>query len=303
MTANSIGGIASKLGNGYEAKWLVWQLLDVVQGRARSIQFEGITASFAGFEAAVQKGAVTEWHQTKINAPHGNWTVPALDREGVLSAFARRLSGSTTDRCIFVSQDLARDAGAMSNKACRANEVGEFIRSLSKKEREAYDKLKDNWAVTDATMLLWLKRCSFLTVPIPEIDSYIETIGSLLFDGRQLFGALRVYLEERFNKLLTTELVHQEFLNYNGVRLKHWQLDPTLIERIKAENDSYLAGHAVPGSKKNHIERRETKALVDLLTQDSGPAVILLSGVAGAGKSRPAIRIRCTASPWRRTEP
>lgn len=286
MTETNIGGISSKLGNGYEAKWLVRQLLDVVSGKAQSLRYEGITAPFVGFEAAIQRQNVTEWHQTKINAPRKNWTVAALKREGVLSAFARRLTASTTDRCVFVSQDPAHHARKMSEKASQANDVNEFISLLSKEELKAYHELKEIWKIDDnATMQGWLRRCSFRTIDIAEIDSHVETIGSWLFYRKQVFGVLRVYLEERFNKLLTTELVHQELRDYDGVEFKHWQLDPTLIERINAETDGYLDGHGVLDCRGHRIERRETKALVNLISQDSGSAVVLLSGVAGSGKS------------------
>lgn len=66
------GGIADKLGNRYEAKWLVCQLLDVIAGKAEWLRFEGITRKFDGFEFAVSRGGVTEWHQTKINGSTGN---------------------------------------------------------------------------------------------------------------------------------------------------------------------------------------------------------------------------------------
>lgn len=78
------GGIADKLGNRYEAKWLVRQFLDVLGGRAEWIRFEGISSEFAGFEFAVGVAGVAHWHQTKVSNPNGNWTVPALIRENVL---------------------------------------------------------------------------------------------------------------------------------------------------------------------------------------------------------------------------
>jgi hypothetical protein len=284
MANNNIGGIADKLGNRYEAKWLVRQLLDVMSGQAQWLQFEGISAPFKGFEAAVRKEPFTEWHQTKIKAPHGSWTVAALEREQVLSAFARRLRASATDRCIFVSQDPARDVGSIAERAARANDLGELIGSLSQKEREPYDKLKGIWAVDDATMHHWLARCSFRTIPASEIDIGIETIGSWLLDGHQIFGALRDYLEERFNKVLSTELVRKELQNHDGARFKHWQLDPTLIERINAETDGYLASHVTLGSGRQFV-RPETATLGVLIGREKSPRIVLLTGVAGAGKS------------------
>ena len=63
---------------------LLRQLLDVIAGKAEWLRFEGMTPEFGGFEFALRKCTVTEWHQTKINAPNGNWTVNALKRETVL---------------------------------------------------------------------------------------------------------------------------------------------------------------------------------------------------------------------------
>jgi hypothetical protein len=148
MADNNIGGIADKLGNRYEAKWLVRQLLDVISGQAQWLQFEGISGSFKGFEAAVRREPFTEWHQAKIKAPHRNWTVTELEREQVLSAFSRRLRTSATDHCIFVSQDPAHDVGSIAERAARANNPDEFIRSLAQKEHEPYNKLKGIWAVS-----------------------------------------------------------------------------------------------------------------------------------------------------------
>lgn len=40
------GGISDKLGNQYEAKWLIRQLLDVISGKADWIKYEGLLHSF-----------------------------------------------------------------------------------------------------------------------------------------------------------------------------------------------------------------------------------------------------------------
>ena len=72
------GGIANKLGNLYEQEWAVRKLLEVIAGRTNSIRYEGITEEFTGFEFALHRQHNVEWHQAKINAPNGNWTLNAL---------------------------------------------------------------------------------------------------------------------------------------------------------------------------------------------------------------------------------
>ena len=103
------GGIAGKLGNRYEAKWLVRSLMDVIADKAHWLNFESVEAEYQGFEFAISRGEITEWHQTKVNSPAGNWTIKALKKEGVLKAFSNRLSADENAHCFFVSQDNAKD--------------------------------------------------------------------------------------------------------------------------------------------------------------------------------------------------
>ena len=49
------GGIANKLGNRYERKWAVRKLLEVIEGNAASMQYEGVSEKFHGFEFALHR--------------------------------------------------------------------------------------------------------------------------------------------------------------------------------------------------------------------------------------------------------
>ena len=99
-TSENIGGLYSKLGNRYEALWLVLKLLEVLGGHGKSLKVEGIGGAFAGFEVCFELEGYSEWHQTKINGAGANWTRRALEREGVTAAFKRRLEASTVDLCV-----------------------------------------------------------------------------------------------------------------------------------------------------------------------------------------------------------
>ena len=127
------GGIADKLGNEYERKWAVCKLLEVVAAHATSIRYEGLPKDFHGFEFKLRRPNHSEWHQTKITAPSGNWTLNALEREGVVDAFKRRLSADATARCVFVSQDPARQMRELCDKAQMANDVQEFLNVVSRR--------------------------------------------------------------------------------------------------------------------------------------------------------------------------
>ena len=115
------GGIADKPGNRYEAKWLVRSLMDVIADKAYWLNFESVITDYQGFEFAVARGEIIEWHQTKVSSPGGNWTINALKKEGVLKAFSNRLSASKNSHCFFVSQDPAKDFRILTEKARLAN--------------------------------------------------------------------------------------------------------------------------------------------------------------------------------------
>ncbi|MGE3916613.1 MAG: hypothetical protein AB7F78_13030, partial [Hyphomicrobiaceae bacterium] len=225
MTSN-IGGLHSKLGNRYEAKWLVLKLLEVLAGRARSLKVEGIGPEFAGFEAAVEHDDHVAWHQTKINAPNGNWTLRALEREGVIAAFKRRLEASPTDRCVFVSQARVVDLQHLPGKASRSNDEAEFRRSLNKDERAAVDELARPWDTDPATTREWLTRCSFKVANEEVIDRFTGNyLDFFVEEPSGAFAILRDHIEQSFNKTLTKEALRAAFRAGGGLNLKPEALD------------------------------------------------------------------------------
>ena len=141
------GGISDKLGNRYEQKWAVRCLLRVISGKAVSIRYEGISSEFRGFEFQLCLAEHFEWHQTKINAPNGNWTPNALGKEGVWKAFKARLSADPTSRCVFVSQDNSKQLRELCQEVRQANDVEEFLNASSSTARTTFQYLEKQWAV------------------------------------------------------------------------------------------------------------------------------------------------------------
>ena len=280
------GGIADKLGNRYEAKWLVRLLLDVIAGKAAWLRFEGITPEFEGFECSIRRDQVVEWHQTKVNAPHGNWTINALTRKGVLTAFKRRLEANTGDLCIFISQDPAKDFRALTEAAKTANHVQEFIGALGNKQRDRFDQLAAIWGVEAAVAYDWLTRCEACTIPTREMEATISSFCDLYFaPNPSAFAILRDYLELHLNKEITTETVRAAVRESGALVIKDWSLDPTLRERLQAETTSYLQTYSPFGAGGSTIPRNETEKLTELIKRSDGPSVVLVTGVAGSGKS------------------
>jgi ATPase family associated with various cellular activities (AAA) len=281
------GGIADKLGNSYEAKWLVRQLLDVIGDKSESIRFEGITPEFRGFEFCLKTKDGIEWHQTKINNTNGNWTLNALHREGVLDAFKKRLASSSEDICVFISQHPATKAGDLVSKVKLGNTFEEIEQSVGDGANTSFDELKALWQVDAKTAFEWLKRCRFRTESQPSIDSMIATLSDQYFEqpSDTVFAVLRAFMEKRFNKEITTTIVRDGIRKEAQLTFKFFALDPTIAEQLKTETNEYLKTYIPFGAGNQIIPRTQTQQLAELVANPSGPVVVLLTGTAGSGKS------------------
>ncbi len=283
----NIGGIWDKLGNRYEAKWVVRSLLDVIAGNADWLNFECIETEYQGFEFAIARGPVTEWHQTKMNSPGGNWTINALKREGVLKAFSNRFSEDENAHCFFVSQDNAKDFRVLTEKAQIATSIKQFTEFLNQAQIDHFEQLKTEWQQTEEVVLEWLKRSHVEVIPARELDSLIDSYGDLYFQvgGKSAFPNLRDILERHFNKILTTEVIRNAIKSQNVLRIKEWSLDPSIQQRLKEETAAYLQTYTPFGAGGETISRSQSTALLDEILKADGAELVLLTGVAGSGKS------------------
>ena len=91
------GGIADKVGNRYEALWLVDQLLDLFDGKALSVTNERFGDGNDGFEFDVERIGYSEWFQSKRQTSK-SWTLNELSQQGVLDSFQAKLKTGATKR-------------------------------------------------------------------------------------------------------------------------------------------------------------------------------------------------------------
>ena len=281
----NIGGIASKRGNYYEEKWAVYSLLEVISGQANSIQYEGIEREFIGFEFVLSRGQCNEWHQVKLNSPGGNWTARKL--KYVLENFKRQLSENTRSKCVFVSQGSAFPIKDVSEKAHKAKNLDEFRSSASEKEKDCFIALTEEyWCVNPAVAFDWIGRCEFVAISELLIDKQINLLGNhLFFTNEHLFQLLSDYLQDNLNKKLTTEIVRSWIQDKSELQFRPASYDPTLREKIVGANTRYKKSYQSFEIAGKTISRKETKAILDLLLEDDGADLVLLTGEAGIGKS------------------
>ncbi len=281
------GGIADKLGNGYESKWIVKYLLLLVSGKSDWFKFEGLDTEYDGFEFACEIDGRTEWHQTKNNCSTGNWSINSLESKGVLKAFANRLVNDPNAHCFFVSQDNAKDFRTLSEKSRIANDLSQLEANLSEKQVDALTELKKHWGVNGATLFDWLNRSIVEIFPERELDTFIECHGDLYFkDGKGAYSFLRGILEENFNAELTTDELRDQILKKGTLVFQSWLFDSTLKNKIEEETKAYLDSYLPFGFSGKIIERQTEDDVIDvILNQQSDIDIVFITGSAGVGKS------------------
>src|SRR5260221_3311087 len=113
------GGTAAKLGNRYEGRWVVQQLLFLLAERIRSVQLEAIGDEEAGVDLWVTYcDGKREAQQCKaFNRSKNNWSIADLDRRKVLAKASPHLLNDESVEFSFVSSILATELEDLSRSA------------------------------------------------------------------------------------------------------------------------------------------------------------------------------------------
>lgn len=281
------GGIADKVGNRYEARWLIYQLFGLLDGSAVAFTVEKIGPEEEGFEFEIQRPDGLEWHQCKRQT-RKSWTIRRLESEGVLKNFAARLKTDADGRCVFVSTDPATQLKRLKEKEASSPNAQSFESSLSVDDTGDWTALRSALGMSASEAFTWLQRCQFKTFPEDELEEVIRAKADRWFTGSPdaAYDHLRSWVEQdaTLNRRLTFEDLCRA-LSDMGLGLKQYELDKTLPGRLAAATRHYMDTYRPIGAGLFEIERDEVCQLTERLLDEDGPKIIALSGPAGSGKS------------------
>ena len=157
----------------------------------------------------------------------------------MLSSVVYRSDGAA--RCVFVSQDPARQMRELCEKARMANDVHEFLNAASDENKEIFGALEKVWGVNEGNVFEWLRRCYFRTESSQSIDEAISMHGCHLLRGAgDLFASLSDYLLKNLNASITTEVAREWIGDSSPFTFRPAALDPTLRENVNTANQRYL---------------------------------------------------------------
>jgi hypothetical protein len=121
------GGGAAKEADGFEERWTVNMLFDLLEESASQIELEPPGAT-RGFEFSLQREGLREWHQVKYqNSKLGKWTLNGLEDEKVLAYFRDKLDSEADAHCLFFSCDSAFPLRLLWERSQMSETVERFL--------------------------------------------------------------------------------------------------------------------------------------------------------------------------------
>jgi hypothetical protein len=257
------GGSAAKAGIRYERQWVVLALLDVLDGKAQSVQPE--IKGDDGIDFLVAEGGVQVWHQAKRRPSVGQWTIAALDspRVRVLATGWEKVRAG--GRFALDTSTSAQPLAALANGAVAATSWEEFERDTlgAAKRRDDFKRLRQAWGYPD-------QEAAFRALKSVAVNQMSEE--DLLF-------RLRTRLAERVQGPPERAMMTLELLVDRS----------TFHPLTSADVLEWLAANGIALKKRRRLSTVQRAAIV---------AALVLGVAAGVGV--PALLRPAPADPWQR---
>ncbi|MFH1338920.1 MAG: hypothetical protein ABIH40_03670 [Candidatus Omnitrophota bacterium] len=294
------GGMADKLGNRYEGRWVARQLLSLLNEKISSVTIEAIGDDERGVDLWVQQNDGTrEAQQCKArNANKESWSVVDLKNRGVLQNLKFQLSRDPNYKFVFISSVGSRIFADICEFSRRANDEPELFYKVKIKQ-SGYDMQTCFQNFCEALTLNpdsedelkqifnYLKK-TYVEIYSDDQGTYkylLERIDYLLVGGsaETILSVLLTYAENK-NKLgspiyadeLRNYLIQQ---NIHPRRLDQDTRITPVIQELQNQFEDSIKPYLIRGAI---IKRPETDRLIKSIEDGKN---VILSGAAGYGKS------------------
>ena len=291
------GGYADKLGNRYEGRWVVRQLLDLLNERLTQVIVEAVGDDEAGIDLWIMRPDGTrQAQQCKArNASKDSWSIADLNARGFLRFMRKQLDRSDSHEVAFVSGvpttvfgDICQSARDSTGDSEHFHEFQ--IEKVGNERRKAFQKfcrcldLDPTNISHRADAFEFLRRMHFILWD-DNLASREDLLSqaSVLVDGepKLVIASLAEFVLNNLRKSITVEGVRQYLigLGFHPRQLARDNRVGPAVERLRRQFDESIAPYLIAGEL---IERKETKELLANLREDG---LVVLHGAAGSGKS------------------
>ncbi|MBQ1089658.1 hypothetical protein [Streptomyces sp. B93] len=276
-----VGGEADKLGNHYEGAWTVWQVLQVLAGRANSVMVEPLGDIGDGIEFTVRRHNVVEAHQVKRQ--HGNanyWTLGDLRAKGIFAAAQAHVDGGRQYH--FVSTIPARSLDELAGRARRSPDLQTFVDTLT--DTADFNYLSST--VYNSSQIAWE---TLRGIHVQCVDERLLRDWNAALAGMLLKGASGLTTAVTLGDLITEKLARP--LDYQSICDYLPEYELSLAGIVGSQTLAQAIGNTFTSWKSSvkrellnpPIERAEAVQIADQLI--NGDRCIFAVGVGGVGKS------------------
>jgi len=294
------GGMADKLGNRYEGRWVAKQLLRLLNEKILSVTVELIGPDEQGVDLlVVKKDGVRQLQQCKARFGGLNtWSVTSLNSSGILTNLQAHLSRDSQQEFVLVSGISAQLFADICESARNSNDNPENfyqyqIQKVGEDRRKAFAKFcqavsLDPTVQTDLQQAFnYLKR-TYIINYADDRDAWNDLLtwaGFLLIgEPETVIAALLTYAEnnDRYRNPIYAEELRVHLAEHHNIypkRLEHDRRIAPAIEELQKQFSESIQ-HGLIGSR--IIPREKTSRIIERINAEQD---VVLHGASGFGKS------------------
>jgi hypothetical protein len=280
------GGAADKLGNRYEGRWTVRQVLRILHGDADAIEVEPVGEIGDGIEFILQHGAITEAHQVKRQLGVANeWDLPNLNAKGVLKAARRHVAAGRQFHLTSVIP--ARVLDELADRARQTPDLQTFVDHMvtSEELRKGWSYLSVTAYGSEETAWDTLRGIYVRSVDEASLRSEVSAWAGLLLEGAEPLlaaaGLAELIADNPSTRLDAPKI--GELLQDYGLRRR-----PIVATQAASQSVQQLAARWQAGVGRELLQPPIPRSEADqigahLLSEAGRPQFVI--GPAGSGKS------------------
>lgn len=292
------GGESAKVGDQYEAAWTVDAVLDVFEGRFKSITVEAFGEASVGVEFHLETNSNSlQFHSVKRQKDGPNWSVADLCRSdkstgrSILGDLLTKRNQWPNAETRFVSSTGANELRDLAERSKTPANVAEFLGSLKPKRRQEFDRIAAIFDGNAESAFAALKTLEAIPRGHNDLTRSVERRIHGLFnrvDGTPLEpDAVRCLIAEFILSNLGAKIDRERFVCFiqeKGLGIQDWKLDVTVTASVVAANRRYVSCTETELINSSHIVREVVGQITDsLLETERRGAIVAAPG--GFGKS------------------
>lgn len=291
------GGRADKSGNTYERRWVIYQLLKVIEEELVSVEIEPIGADEEGIDLWITfNNGIREGQQCKgKNASKQEWDISSLKSRNIIKNWKKQLDRNSSYLVSLVSPLSSPLLESLIDRAKNTNDNSkdflEYQISNSSKEFKEFfngycSELNMDSSKTDTELcqiIDYLKRTSFNQVPDSFQREIVLNKIQYLFigDKNDIYDGLENLILEGniLGKAITNSFL-RGYLKDRNIMIRNIPLDSKVASRINELNEEYK--EVFTPINGNMIVRNEFESCIDCIKDGKS---LIIHGKAGIGKS------------------